>query len=74
MFGFSLQKLIALAAIVAIVWYGFRWAARYQRLRRSAAGRPARAQDKAAPGAAEELERCPKCGAFVPAAAPHDCA
>ena len=74
MFGFSLQKLIALAVIVAVVWYGFRWLSRYQRLRQAGAGRPARAAGKAAPDAAEELERCPKCGAFVPAAAPHDCA
>lgn len=74
MFGFSLQKLIALAVIVAVVWYGFRWLSRYQRLRRPGAGRAAPAPDREAPGAAEELERCPNCGAFVPAAAPHDCA
>ena len=35
MFGFSLQKLLVLAAIVAAVWYGFQWLSRLDRQRKA---------------------------------------
>ena len=34
MLGFSLQKLLVLATIVAAVWYGFRWVSRLQEARK----------------------------------------
>lgn len=78
MLGFSLQKLIVLGAIIAIVWYGFQWLSRYQKVqkdkekdrlaRRKAADTPSEPRRKG-----EDLEACPRCGAFVPAGSTHDC-
>ena len=42
MFGFSLQKLLVLAAIVAAVWYGFKWVSRLQKQRDAEAKVPPR--------------------------------
>ncbi len=75
MLGFSLQKLIALAAIIALVWYGFRWLSRYQQVRKDREkDRLARARKAAPERTGEDLEPCPRCGAFVPAGGPHECA
>ncbi len=72
MFGFSIQKLIFTVAIIAAVWYGFKWVSRMkvkrdeearQRLRRDnegGAGAPA-----SNPTDAEEMIECKTCGAFV---------
>ena len=78
MLGFSLQKLIVLGAIIAIVWYGFQWLSRYQKVQKGKEReRVARAKAaEAAPErrrASEDLEPCPRCGAFVPVGRPHDC-
>ena len=42
MFGFSLQKLLVLAAIVLAVWYGFKWVSRLQESRDAEARVPPR--------------------------------
>ena len=42
MFGFSLQKLLVLAAIVLAVWYGFKWVSRLQEARDAGARVPPR--------------------------------
>lgn len=65
MFGFSLAKLLVLAAIVAAVWYGFKWVTRMQRIRE--------AEKKEPKVTAEELVRCPKCDAYVAAKGASDC-
>ena len=74
MLGFSLQKLLVLASIVAAVWYGFRWVSRLQEARKL--DQEARAADlkdsrgtrrPAKQAAAEDMARCPTCDAFVPA-------
>ena len=65
MFGFSLTKLLVLAAIVAAVWYGFKWVTRMQRLREQAKEEPK--------VAAEDTVRCPKCDAYVVAKGAADC-
>ena len=70
MFGFSLTKLLVLAAIVAAVWYGFRWVQRLQKLQQSAE------QDKVERGAgpsSQELVPCVQCGVFVPASGERSC-
>ncbi|MFQ5764385.1 MAG: hypothetical protein ACE5GT_05610 [Rhodospirillales bacterium] len=77
MFGFSITKLLFTVAVIALVWYGFKWVGRMQvkrehdareRLRREAAG-------PAHPGAgdAEEMVRCAACGAFVAASGAKNC-
>ncbi len=79
MFGFSLQKLLVLAAIVAAVWYGFKLLTRLQEarktdaaLRQNTAKRPGAARGDAA-GKAEDMVQCPVCQAFVPARGTSNC-
>ena len=81
MFGFSLQKIIVLVAIVAAVWYGFKFLSRLDASRKAEAKvRHAKAKTKgrgkAAPPAADEPEdmvQCPVCGAYVAARASSSC-
>jgi len=82
MFGFpSIQKLIVLIAIVAAVWYGFKWVSRLQAARdaetkakgagtarRRAPGRPAATVDDA-----EDMVQCPVCRAYVQARGASSC-
>lgn len=76
MFGLpSLQKLLVLAALIAIVWYGFKLIGRLQQarrteeqLRRSGKGSGkghAGGDGSARSPAAEDLVACSNCGAFV---------
>ncbi len=67
MFGFSIAKLIVLAAVIALVWYGFKWMGR-----RRAGGGGDRVADEA-PAAIEDMDKCALCGTFVPAEGARDC-
>ena len=75
MFGLpSLQKLIVLAIVVAIVWYGFKFLGRLKATRAAEARerdlKSADRKDKAALREqldVEETKACPVCGAYVPA-------
>jgi len=82
MLGFSIQKLLVLAGVIAAVWYGFKFIGRLQQVRdaEAKAGRTKRAgfaeqmrdwvtgrKGDAGGGEAEDLVPCPKCGAYVPA-------
>jgi uncharacterized protein len=60
MFGFSLAKLLVLAAIIAAVWYGFKIIGRRNQ-------GPKVADDKPDAGriAAEDTVECPRCATFV---------
>jgi membrane protein implicated in regulation of membrane protease activity len=82
MFGLpSLQKLIVLALVVAVVWYGFRFLGRLQKARKEEA--KLRQQQGAQPakkaarddgkGAVEDLVPCPSCGAYVRAGSTCSC-
>ncbi len=84
MFGFSLQKLLVLAAVVAAVWYGFKWVSRLQQARDAAAGGPPKKsrwpgaawrKAKTAPpqDAAEDMTECPVCRTYVSARGPANC-
>lgn len=64
MFGFSLPKLLVLAAIIAAVWYGFKWVGRYSQVQKAKAREQVR---KNAADAANDMIPCPKCGVYVPA-------
>lgn len=72
MFGMSFGKVALLVAIVAIVWFGFRWFQRWERERRAGAdqgaGRLNRGRETPAGGRAGEPEvmtACRVCGAYV---------
>jgi uncharacterized protein len=78
MFGFSFTKLLVLAAIVAAVWYGFKYIGRLERMNKE--GRKTgersfterlrkatrnKSDGAAGPGHIEETEQCPVCKAYV---------
>ena len=79
MFGFSLQKLLVLAAIIAAVWYGFQWLSRLDKQRTAdqklrdgggaakKGGRPAKSDEP------EDMVQCPVCNAFVIAKSSSNC-
>ena len=69
MFGFSLTKLLVLAAIVSAIWYAFRLIGRLdQRRKREIKARrdnPGGVAD--VPGKPEEMVQCPVCESYVAA-------
>jgi uncharacterized protein len=78
MFGFSLQKFLVLVAVIALVWYGFKFIGRLQDQRKAEGGLGARAARRPkARGAAsatepkaqdaEDMVACPVCQAYVQA-------
>jgi uncharacterized protein len=83
MFGFSLQKLLVLAAIVGAVWYGFKLVSRLQAARKlEQAARAGKPRPTARRGAAsarspaegtEDMVQCPVCQIFVAARAAGNC-
>ncbi len=75
MFGFSLTKLLFTAAVIVLIWYGFKWLRRVQdererqdreRLKGGSTGR------RGAPDA-ETMIKCPTCGTYLAAGAPKSC-
>jgi uncharacterized protein len=82
MFGMSLGKLLVLAILILIVWYGFKYAARVEAVRqavraealRRRAGNGASGRGPGAPARpVEDLVKCPQCGAFVAAQGTANC-
>ena len=71
MLGFSLPKLLILIAVIAIVWYGFKAAGRINRNRQSGPKRSAK--NEASDIAIENMEPCPKCGAYTASLDTHIC-
>ena len=69
MFGISFWKVVVLVAVIAVVWFGYRWLQRWQaeteaRARKAASGvRGGRAIQ------AETMTACNACGAYVVAGA-----
>jgi len=70
MFGFSLPKLLVLAAIIAAVWYGFKWVGRYNQVQQAKAKERVRQN---AADAAADMNPCPQCGVYVPAGEAKTC-
>jgi uncharacterized protein len=86
MLGFSVTKLLVLAAVIVAVWYGFKLVGRLDAARKAEAklreraaedARPTTRKGDSAPSArepeAEEMVQCPACRAYVPAAKPKNC-
>lgn len=63
MFGFSLPKLLVLAAIIAAVWYGFKFLGRLE------AKRKAELKSAKKGGGAQNMVLCPVCETYVAAGA-----
>lgn len=72
MFGISFTKVLLLVAVVAIVWFGFRWFQRWEKERRQRAEREeegGRLGREASPRSdtlqAEVMTACRVCGTYV---------
>jgi len=69
MFGLSFTKLLLLAILIIIVWYGFKYAARIeavkQALRAEALRRRGAGAMRSSARPVEDLVKCQRCGAFV---------
>ncbi len=68
MFGISFWKIVVLVAVVAAVWFGFRWLQRLEgerRRREEGKSAPASRIGRAGRSEIEELAACRVCGAFV---------
>ncbi|MEC8134532.1 MAG: hypothetical protein VX107_00050 [Pseudomonadota bacterium] len=68
MFGFG--KILVLAVIIAVVWYGFKFVGRLQAKRQEElknAGREGNSKD------AGDMVKCPQCAAFVVAGGAAKC-
>lgn len=78
MFGISFAKVVLLVAVIAIVWFGYRWLQRWDKERREAERREAAQlgrQGHPGPvaGRAEEMSACRVCGTYVAATAARSC-
>jgi hypothetical protein len=79
MFGLlSLPKLLLTAAIVAGVWYGFKWfSVRQAKIKRSAKNQHRRPQNPTYnendETDIEEMTPCPDCGAYIAEGSKHRC-
>jgi uncharacterized protein len=76
MFGIpSFPKLIVLAAIIAVIWYGFRLVGELDKARRQAArvAKQAGQKGRSSGSNVEETVKCRACGAYVPAREPSRC-
>lgn len=76
MFGFGLTKLLVLVAIIAAVWYGFKFVGRLEEARRQQPAERGSGRRGAARDAAPEVEdtvQCPVCGAYVVAKSASPC-
>ncbi len=68
----SFSKILLLALLIGVLWFGWRWYARVGAVGRDhlREGRPDRGRGASAAGpaprvGAEDMEKCPECGAYV---------
>lgn len=71
MFGFSFAKLLLVAAVIAAVWYGYRWWQRVQKVTRDEADVLARQRARATDG--EDMVKCPSCETYLSPRAARSC-
>jgi len=77
MLGFSLGKILLFGALIALVWYGFKYMGRVEAVRRSLRDeirrRQAAASGRSPLVEAEDLVKCAPCGAYVAARGATNC-
>ncbi len=64
MFGFSLPKLLVIVAVIAVVWYAFKFIGRRDQVSASEKT-PRRSTGKKSRDEIEDLVRCTVCGTYV---------
>ena len=64
MFGFSLPKLLVIVAVIAVVWYAFKFIGRRDQLG-ATQKTPRRSAKKKARDEVEDLVQCAVCGTYV---------
>lgn len=67
-----LSKLILFAVLGVAAWYGFRYF-KFKMERDARVEAENNAPPPGAPPKPEELVKCPRCGTYVAAGAPHEC-
>jgi hypothetical protein len=76
MFGLSVTKLLVLAILILIVWYGFKYAARVDAVKRALRAEELRrggGDTRTPKRPVEDLVKCQRCGAFVAAQGTANC-
>ncbi|HWE74458.1 MAG TPA: hypothetical protein VG328_14940 [Stellaceae bacterium] len=82
MFGLSLTKLLTLAILVLIVWYGFKYAARLEAVKQAIRAEAQRRRPgggnlggdmRSSARPVEDLVKCQRCGSFVAAVGAANC-
>ena len=77
MFGLSVTKLLLLAILIVIVWYGFKYAARVEAVKQALRSEMPRRRDsgdmRRSKRPVEDLVKCQRCGAFVAAQGATNC-
>ena len=68
--GFSLGKLIVLALIIGVFWYGFKFISRRNQGVRQ---KNASAKVSSSNNDTENMEKCDHCATFVPVSASQNC-
>jgi len=69
MFGFGFSKLLLLAIIVGVIWYGFKFVGRVDQQRK----RKAAEERKKSSQSIGEMEKCRICGTYVVAGKAENC-
>jgi len=69
MFGISFWKIVVLAAVIAIVWFGFRWVQRWQAESQARLKESSRRPSGGREVQAETMVACRACGTYVVAGA-----
>lgn len=83
MFGLSFNKLLLLAILILVVWYGFKYAARIEAVKQSLRAEALRRRQTGSAGngggmratarPVEDLVKCQHCGSFVAAVGAANC-
>jgi uncharacterized protein len=79
MFGLGFTKLLVLAILILIVWYGFKYTARIEAVKQSLRAEALRRRQggggdvRPAARPVEDLVKCQRCGSFVAAQGAANC-
>lgn len=73
MFGFSIMKILFTIAVVVVVWQGFKWLQRRDRLAAARLREELKRESAGQTAGVEDMVECPDCGAYVAKGSNHRC-